>query len=235
MRNRSPLARFLLGLGLVCGGLLALAGALALGASGLVAVGVAGGVAAALAAGVARETPGCDRGTVRESAVRAGACAVCLLLMVSGTAAIAGGVVAAAATGLAAVAGLGYWVLRRSRVRANGQPPAAAAGAGGTVHLWAPPAVRPVQSPEPWTGPVSSLPTSTLGHEWLRTTAALAGRLDPATRAEIVRRRQEALDELERRDPVGFANWLLAGSTGDPAQYVHRNVRGDQAAGTDAA
>ena len=233
MHNRSPLARFLLGLGLVCGGLLALAGALALGASGLVAVGVAGGVAAALAAGVAREAPGCDRGAVRESAVRTGAGAVCLLLLVSGTAAIAGGVVAAVLIGLTAVAGLGYWLLRSSRVRANGQPPAA--GAGGTVRSWAPPAVRPVQSPEPWTGPVSSLPTSALGHEWLRTTAALAGRLDPATREEIVRRRQESLDELERRDPVGFASWLMAGSTGDPAQYLHRNVRGDQAAGTDAA
>jgi hypothetical protein len=95
-----------------------------------------------------------------------------------------------------------------------------------------PPAV-----PEPWTGAVSSLPTSALGHEWLRTTAALAGRLDPATRQEIVRRRQEALDELEHRDPAGFARWLAAGPApgSDPAQFVRGNVRGDQAAGTDAA
>jgi hypothetical protein len=84
---------------------------------------------------------------------------------------------------------------------------------------------------------VAALPTSALGREWLRTTTALSGRLQPAARESIVRRRQETLDELERRDPVGFARWLadgpIAGS--DPAQYLRPDVRGDQAAGTDVA
>ena len=51
-------------------------------------------------------------------------------------------------------------------------------------------------------------------------------------------RRQEALDELERRDPAGFARWLAAGPTlsSDPAGYVRGGpLRGDPAADTDAA
>jgi hypothetical protein len=87
--------------------------------------------------------------------------------------------------------------------------------------------------------PVSGLPTWALGREWVRTTNALAGGLQPAAREAIVRRRQETLDELERRDPLGFARWLAAGPVpgSDPAQYVRGDARrlGDRAAGTDAA
>jgi hypothetical protein len=55
--------------------------------------------------------------------------------------------------------------------------------------------------------PVALLPTSVLGGEWLRSTAALP-RLQPADRPAAVRRRQEVLDELERRDPVAsHAGW----------------------------
>jgi hypothetical protein len=72
-----------------------------------------------------------------------------------------------------------------------------------------------------------------LGGAWVPTTAALAGRLEPAARQEIVRRRAEALDELERRDPSGFARWLTVerGLSSDPADFV----RGDRTMGTDAA
>jgi hypothetical protein len=80
--------------------------------------------------------------------------------------------------------------------------------------------------------PVPQLSTRALGQEWVRTSAVLAGRLDPAMRAALVRRREEALDELELRDPVGFARWLLDGPVpgSDPADYVR-----DRTAGTDAA
>jgi hypothetical protein len=80
--------------------------------------------------------------------------------------------------------------------------------------------------------PVTQLPTAALGTEWLRTTSALAGRLQPAVRASIVRRRQETLDELERRDPLGFARWMAGGPApgSNPAQ-----LQGDRAAGSDAA
>jgi hypothetical protein len=75
--------------------------------------------------------------------------------------------------------------------------------------------------------------TRALGHEWVRTSAVLAGRLDPAARAALVLRRQQALDELERRDPEGFSRWLRGGPVpgSDPADYV----RHDRIAGTDAA
>ena len=56
--------------------------------------------------------------------------------------------------------------------------------------------------------PVSTLSTEALGREWVRTTTALAGPLDAGTREAIVVRRQQTLDELERRDPDGFARWL---------------------------
>jgi hypothetical protein len=81
--------------------------------------------------------------------------------------------------------------------------------------------------------PVSLLPISVLGSEWSRTTAALASWLDPAARQVVVRRLQEVLDELERRDPAGFARWLAAGAdeVSDPAT----SVRGGRATGSDAA
>ena len=80
--------------------------------------------------------------------------------------------------------------------------------------------------------------TQALGDEWLHTTAALAGPLDPAARQSLVARREEALDELERRDPDGFAQWLMAGSTrgSDPADFVRGGpARRGPVADTDAA
>ena len=90
---------------------------------------------------------------------------------------------------------------------------------------------RPVLDRSPL--PVSLLPTSVLGSEWRRTTATLACRLEPATRQTITRRRHEILDELECRDPAGFARWLAAGSAADsdPAAFVEC----DRTTGTDAA
>jgi hypothetical protein len=147
------------------------------------------------------------------------------ILLVSGLVVLTGAVVATLLTGLAAAGALAFWVLRTRRRPA----PARTAGA---------PAAAPVRStgwPDRAPLPVSALPTRVLGQEWLRTTAALAGRLEPAVRETILRRREETLDELERRDPDGFARWLVAGPGSDPALFVRGDVRGDQAAGTDAA
>ena len=79
--------------------------------------------------------------------------------------------------------------------------------------------------------------TQALGREWLRTTAALDGPLRPAVREAVVQRRQQALDELERRDPAGFSRWLTSGAGGrDPADYVRgRALPEGPAADTDAA
>jgi hypothetical protein len=228
--TRRPLRRSLLGVGVVLGGAVAVVGGLALWGPGLVAVGVAGGVSAALAAGVARESPGGSRSTAAEAAWQASAWTMGAILVVAGVATLAGGAVAAILS-LTAVGVVLVLALRRMRRQR---------GSGGTVTplaRWASAPAAPPPSRPPTTPvrelPVSKLPTAALGSEWLRTTSALAGRLQPAARASIVRRRQETLDELERRDPVGFARWIAAGARpgSNPAQFV----RGESAAGSDAA
>jgi hypothetical protein len=52
-------------------------------------------------------------------------------------------------------------------------------------------------------------------------------------RGALVQRRQEVLDELERRDPIGFARWVAVGAppASDPAEFM----QGDGANGTDAS
>jgi hypothetical protein len=237
--KRGPLARLLLGSAVACGGVVALAGGVALSGSGLVAVGVAGAVSAALAAGVAREAPEGGRSEALDAAWKAAAWTIGALLLISGLVVLAGGVVATLVTGLVLAALLAVWLVRAQQRGGQG------AGAPGTPSLAPPFPASSSSAPGAavrgggWADrnrlPVSALPTEVLGREWLRTTAALAGRLEPSTRQTIVRRREETLDELERRDPGGFARWLAAGPASDPAQFVRRDVRGDQAAGTDAA
>jgi hypothetical protein len=93
----------------------------------------------------------------------------------------------------------------------------------------------PVAQPAP--EEVAVLSTGDLGDEWLQTTAALAGRLDPRTRQSLVDRREAVLDELERRDPDGFTRWLAAAPTqgSNPADFVRGGpARRGPVADTDA-
>jgi hypothetical protein len=242
--NRGPIIRSLMTVGGLGGLVLALAGGIALRASGVIAVLLAGLVAACLGTGIAREIPGRGRWAPLETAVQAGAVTIGVLLLISGTAAVAGGVVAAVTTAAGAVTALVVRLVRGSRHEpgvARRRPPAPARSDD------LPRPYRPLP-PLPWhaappagapradvTGsarllpPVCDLTTDALGQEWLRTTAVLAGPLEPAIRSSIVGRRQEALDELERRDQAGFARWLAAGPVpgSDPASFV----RGGPSAG----
>ena len=201
--TRGPLPRLLLWSGAVAGALLAVVGGLALRPPGLVAVGLAAVVSACLAAGVARESrPG--KPAVVDAAWKAGVATVGVLLVLSGTAVLGGAVLTLLVAGAATSAWTVVWLVR-SR------------GAGiGVASPTAPTAARRPAPPLP---PVSSLSTADLGREWVRTTTALSGPLDARTREAIVVRREQTLDELERRDPDGFARWLsglpLAGS--DPS------------------
>src|SRR4051812_29506550 len=79
--------------------------------------------------------------------------------------------------------------------------------------------------------PVAQLPTSALASVWRWTTGELVGHLDPRARQAIVRRRQETLDERERRDPIGLARWLAVGAppAGDPPEFMQN----DREPGTD--
>lgn len=234
MPTRGPLGRSLLGLGILCGGFLAVAGGVVLWGPGLVAVGVAGGVAAALAAGVVRESAPPGRRNVGEIACLAAGWTVGVLLVIAGVAAVAGGVVAAIVTAAGVLGGLAVVLLRQRRRHQGGTPDPRVAGWPPPTATTTAPRGSAVAHPLP---PVAGLPTSALGREWLRSATALTTRLQPAARAAVVRRRQETLDELERRDPDGFARWLAGGPSqgSDPAQFVRGDVRGDQAAGTDAA
>jgi len=209
---RGPLARVLLGLGIVLGGIVAVVGALELRGSPLIVVGIAGVLAACMAAGVAREAPGAHRRRTLEAAAQAGGGTLATILLLTGTAVLAGGVVATILGAVAITAGVVIALVRVRRSERSG---------GRTV---------PMPGPLP---PVSTLTTSALGQEWVRTSAMLGRPLAADALAATIRRREETIDELERRDPLGFRRWLAAGSwtDNDPAGYV----QDDRTAGTDAA
>ena len=241
MSHRPPLLGPLVVVGLTGGGLVAVVGGLALRGPGLVAVGVAGALAACLGWGTARETSAPTRRSNTEVAVLAAAWTVGVLLVLSGTSVLAGGVTAAVLAGAAAVAGIAVWIARTPKqgARPLAVPPTPSGNIAAPVTPLRPavplrhPSAAPAQLP-----PVGALSTEELGREWLEGTTALAGRLEPAVRTAIVRRRQDALDELERRDPEGFLRWLTTGPVldRDPAAFVRgRRTLGESAAGTDAA
>jgi hypothetical protein len=228
-------ARLLRWLGVLCLGALAVLGGLGLEPAGRVAVGVAGMLAACIAVGIARDLPRHDRQPVLEFAVQAASGTVGILLVLAGVAALANGVVAVLAGG----AGLGTWLVIRA-LRTPARPRRAPAPAprpqAGAEVVRLP--VHPGTQADDGTSRLSAVSTPALGRDWIRTAAALGGRLSPVEREALVRRREEILDELERRDPAGFARWLAEGPAlgTDPAGYVHgRPVQGDPAAGTDAA
>ncbi|MGY1710168.1 hypothetical protein ACI8AC_11730 [Geodermatophilus sp. SYSU D00758] len=199
-----PLVRPLLAVLAVLGAVVGVVGGLALPLSGIVAVVLAGLVSGCLGAGLARESARGDRRAVADAAWRCAAVAVVALLVLSGTSVLGGAVLSLLVAGGAALGGLGWWLARERRADLEAARPTA---------------VGHLDGPLP---PVAGLPTEELGREWTRTTAALAGHLDVGTRQRLVARRQETLDEMERRDPDGFARWLAAtplpGS--DPAGHL---------------
>ena len=235
MHRRGPLVGLLTAVVLAGGVVLMLAGGLALRRSGLIAVGAAGVLAGCLAAGMAHEHPERDRMAMLESAVLAFGCTVGGLLVLCGTAALLGSGPTAVLTGILALAASVVWVLRRRRAERRTDPHPVAATSPAPVTQWLA-GLKPVPAraealptdvarllPQ-----VTQLSTRALGREWVRTTAALAGRLEPVVRASLVRRREDALDELERRDPVGFARWLAGGPEpgSDPADWLHSDSAG---------
>ena len=240
MSIRRLVTRVLLGGASLGAGALAVVGGVALGGPGLVGVCLAATLAACTAAGIVREAPAHSRGSAVEAAVWAAGWTAGVVLVVAGVSTVAGGAVAT----LAVVAAVSVVVLVRwARVKrtANRTPGGRSRPPAGEV-LQLPVGPHPVTSGEP-TGerrpvPVASLSTRALGDEWVRTTAALAGRLTPAVRTSLVRRREEVLDELESRDPEGFARWLAAGPIqgSDPADFVRGGpARSGPVADTDAA
>ncbi|MCW2530786.1 MAG: conserved rane protein of unknown function [Blastococcus sp.] len=226
MTSRGPVVRALVGLGLVCATVIALASSIVL--HGLILVLVL--VTAGLAAGVAYNAQDDGRAAAVDAAWKAAAATVSVIVLVTGVVVLVGGAVAALVIGMALVTGGALWLLKTRRPRSAG---ARKSGGAVVTNAGNPAPVLAAAWQSRWQPPVSLLPTSDLGSEWLQTTSALASPVEPAMRQEIIRRRQETLDELERRDPAGFARWLVAGAAtdSDPATFV----RGERTTGRDSA
>jgi hypothetical protein len=258
---RTLLARSSTVLALVLTGGLGLVGGVSLRGPGTAAVVLVAVAAACVGAGMTRESAAVDpRAATAEAAWRSAVGTVAVVLVLVGSIVLAGGAAPVVVVPWAAAVALAGWLRRNDRrARPGSRPTGAVSGdhraARPTVdrssrsgrHPSArgagpPPAVsRPSPdgppggtAPLPGPGPdLTRLSTEALGQEWLRTSAALGSTADPATRGHVVQRRVAALDELERRDPAGFARWLAAGATADsnPAQYL----RGDSSAGSGTA
>jgi hypothetical protein len=224
--THGPAARILIDVGLVCGLLLALASIVVLHGSSLVAVVIAAGLVACVVHGMHHD----HRAAARAAAWRAAWSTVAISMLVAGALVLAGGA-AAALVGVVIVAAGGAVRLHRARRAKPAGGDRSARGPGGGAASAAGPALTGGLDSSP--APVAVLSTSVLVSEWSRTTAALACRLEPTARFAVVRRRQEVLDELERRDPAGFESWLVAGAAtnSDPASFL----RSGRATGTDAA
>ncbi len=188
MPKRGVVRLALISVGLLCGAVLAAASAVVLHGIALLAV----AWAAALAAGAAVAVTDKGLAAAVDAAWKAAATTVAAIVLVTGLAVLAGGTVAAiACLGSAVVTGVVLLLRARPVRKAWSKLP-------GRRALWLDRA--PV--------PVAQLPTPALASEWRRTTEALAGPLDMTTHPFLVQRRQEVLDEFERRDPLGFARWL---------------------------
>ena len=221
MPFRALLVRAPLALLVLLASVLAAVGGVSLGGSGLVAVALAAVVTGCLGAGIARDGDSADpRQAAVDAAWRTAVATVAVLLVLSGCVVVAGGAVTTLLAGFVLGGLLVRWALRSAR--ADRLPTAAVV-----------PLPLPLPLPATDAGWVRRLSVEALGREWLRTSAALTQVQGAGARQALVERRREALDELERRDPAGFARWLAAGATvdSDPARYVS----GDPAAGYDAA
>jgi hypothetical protein len=203
---------------------LAVAGALALRVPGLVTMLVAAVLVGAVTAGMAGESPGGGSRAALDAGVRAAAWTAGALLVLTGVAALAGGLTAVLSGAAFGAAVLAVRVRRAGRVAAAAPPAGPAPARPAPVGPAGPTLLMP---------PVGGLSTRAVGDEWLHTTALLDARLDPVIRRAIVARRESLLDELERRDPVGFARWLADGPV--PASDPAEHVRDLPAAGTGAA
>jgi hypothetical protein len=219
---RALLTRSAVALLVLVAAALAAIGGVSLGGAGLVVVALAAVVTGCLGAGIAHDGGSSQpRQAAVDAAWRTAVGTVAVLLVLSGCVALAGGGLALLLVGFAAGGALVRWALRSVRTRGR---TAGGEGRGRAV-------VVPLAGAD--AGWVRRLSVEALGREWLRTSTALAQVHGPVAREALVNRRGEALDELERRDPAGFARWLAEGATvdSDPARYVS----GDPTAGYDAA
>jgi hypothetical protein len=104
---------------------------------------------------------------------------------------------------------------------------------------WRLPPAEPSVRPQPTAPPMpdcASLDNDELCRTW-RHSFVVLDKAEPGERLPIVQLRQACLDELQRRDPSGFARWIGAGAraASDPGRYLFRRDAPGQRGGTDSA
>ena len=118
--------------------------------------------------------------------------------------------------------------IRRRQSRASGpglrqDPPEQPADTGSSTVATAPheewPEPTPEDAPEPWL-----LGDYELCCAWRKSYAVLERPHSTATHLRLVEQRQLYLDEFERRNPTGLAEWLASGAraAGDPTRFIMR-------------
>ncbi len=219
--------------------------AVAVGALGAVAApGVAmGGLFCATAIGVAvhlriRDIAAGDNAARTTAGRRGGVLVGCVLaigwVVLIGSVLLIGPVTGALLLTLLLIIGAAYWHRWRTAAAVAVRP-----GLWHSVHDLLLHAARPPEprapAPVPTVAPVAlpvlgpnpaSLTTAQLCLAWQRTYFALLDLPADATRTEVVRLREQLLDEIERRDPAGFTRWIGTGAR--PGSNPGPFVRGDE-------
>lgn len=93
---------------------------------------------------------------------------------------------------------------------------------GGATTPVAPSTDRPVLPTDWMTQPATTMDGPALCLAWRRTSTVLGREPSSPVVEALVRRRQELLDEMERRNGDGFRAWLASGAraSGDPSRYI---------------
>lgn len=198
----------------VAGGVLAMIGAVTTSADALIGwslTGVGTGVLAAL--GVPRLRRGRQAGMSGPDVpmgVAAAAAFVLAYLVIAGLLAAFGGGFTAAVLIVLTAAGLRMRQRARQRFR---DAPAAGPNPHDVLAAVTLPA-SPV--------PVAAMATEDLCVAWRRSYFLLLLAADEPARRQVVQRRQDFLDEIERRDRRGFLRWLDSGAKAgsDPGPYL---------------
>lgn len=83
----------------------------------------------------------------------------------------------------------------------------------------------PTRTPSP-SDSLASLTTAQLCRAWQSSYVAAVRAANPAVLDGIARTRGRYLDELERRDPVGFQRWIDSGAraASDPARHIRSDT-----------
>lgn len=152
------------------------------------------------------------RGTVRRAA-RAGIATTVVCLALTGAGSILGA--AGGPVILLLLLAVALWAWRARRYLTS----SSVAGAGPDARPVVPERSSTVSEPPPDT---AALTTPELCRAWQRSYLALIDVPEGPVREDIAAWRRSLLDELERRDPVGFDKWLRDGARAgsDPGRYL---------------